>query len=115
MTKRLILFDVKTIMEYDMISANRPMELVVFACYPSMLWPPVGCRCSDVSPPLYSDNFAASSYYQTVAAESPDRAINRPAAASDDEDDEEETELPSLSSPSASTAADALIIVSDDE
>lgn len=56
---RLILFDVPSMMEYEQITrAHRRAgndQLVVYACYPGLLWPPVGCGCIDTLPPPYSD------------------------------------------------------------
>ena len=101
-TKRLILLDMLTVIEFEMISANRTMELILFACHLSMLWPPVGCGYSDATPPLYSGDFAAAAsdyhdYYQALNC-----AIDLPAAASDDDGDnyhvscnDTESELPS--------------------
>jgi len=142
-TKRLVLFDVPTLTEFDMISTNRPLELIVFACHPSMLWPPVGCGCSDAPPPAYSDvsydeyeddeTVAAVQRYDSIRAvgaaasdyrddhQATDCAMDGAAAASDDDDDDTESDLLSLSSSSASSsdddvaAADAYIVVSDDD
>jgi len=51
----VILFDVPMPDEYAAIAAMRPLNLLVFACHQTMLWPPIRCGCSDTHPPAYSD------------------------------------------------------------
>jgi len=88
---RIVLYDMPTLSEYQLVRTNRPDNLIAFACHRDMLWPPyVECVCTDAPHPPYLEPVSDDDHFEEVPAAVAAAAVApyRGAAPADVDDDD---------------------------